>query len=125
MFISSFSKASCPVIQCQIRYICYFISIQPNQISGKKKKIKGMMSKRFLVTILQFIGKINLLQSDHIKWLKHLCLGLVGVFLRMLYKDVSPKFSRRNGVCNFPSTFVNISFKATVLSRDVSHYKQH
>lgn len=122
MFISSFSKASCPVIQCQTCYICYFISIQPNQISGKKK-IKGTMSKRFLVTILQFIEKINLPQSDHIKWLKHLWLGLVGVFLRLLYKDVSPKFSRSNGVCNFPSTFVNMSFKATVPS--VFHSKQH
>lgn len=124
MFISSFSKASCPVIQCQTCYICSFISIQPNQISGKKK-IKGMMSKRFLVTILQFIEKINLPRSDHIKWLKHLCLGLVGFFLSLLYKDVSPKFSRSNGVCNFPSTFVNTSFKATVLFRDMSHCKQH
>lgn len=124
MFLSPFSNASCPVIQCQTCYICYFISIRQNQISGKKK-IKGMTSKRFLVTILQFIEKINLPQSDHIKWLKHLCLGLVGVFLRLLYKDVRPKFSRSNGVCNFPSTFVNMSFKATVLSGDVSHYKQH
>lgn len=124
MIISSFSKASCPVIQCQTCYICYFISIQPNQISGKKK-IKGMMSKRFLVTILQFLEKINLPRSDHIKWLKHLCLGLVGVFSSLLYKDVSPKFSRSNGVCNFPSTFVNMSFKATVLFRDVPHCKQH
>lgn len=83
------------------------------------------MSKRFLVTILQFIKKINLPQSDHIKRLKHLRLGLVGFFLKLLYKDVSPKFSRSNGVCNFPSTFVNMSFKATVLFRDVSHCKQH
>lgn len=32
------------------------------------------MSKRFLVTISQFIEKINLSQSDHVKWLKQLCL---------------------------------------------------
>lgn len=39
-------------------------------------------------------------------------------------RDISQKFSKSNSVCNFPGTFVSMSFWATVFL-GVSHCKQH